>query len=175
MRELLAPVSTINRARVSRAVWLQNDKVVLCGPGENKAQVPDYIPFANDDGLFHCTVFAWQHKQPEQELLRSLHGRLTPTTPGSASFSNSTQHNRRSTMANTAKFIRKLADGIAKTPQDKGLELTIKVVAYDNGGLQVNGHYFKGPNAARNWLGASGQVTSMIGILAEQAAKRVAA
>jgi hypothetical protein len=47
-------------------------------------------------------------------------------------------------VSNSNEFIRKLAD-IKPTPQDKGLMVNIEVKLFDNGGCQVNNHYFESP------------------------------
>ena len=53
-------------------------------------------------------------------------------------------------MANTKNFIRKLVDkgDCGPTRDDKGLRMTIEVVLYDNGGVMVNGHYFKSKSSS---------------------------
>ncbi|MCP3465651.1 MULTISPECIES: hypothetical protein [unclassified Bradyrhizobium] len=76
-------------------------------------------------------------------------------------------------MANSVKFIRRLAKNIDRTPKDKGLELTIKVVMYDNGMVSVNGAGFRDGRLYVNpMLGASRQILQLLEELALQAAKR---
>jgi hypothetical protein len=47
-------------------------------------------------------------------------------------------------MSNSNEFIRRLAN-IGPTPEDVGLVMNIEVKLFDNGGCQVNSHYFKSP------------------------------
>jgi hypothetical protein len=56
-------------------IWLKNDRTVICSRGENKAALPEYISFENDDGaLFSCAgkLAGWGHKKREREFLRDL-------------------------------------------------------------------------------------------------------
>ncbi len=61
--------------------WIKNDRTVLCASGENRAALPDYIPFENDDGrLFSCAgkLAGWHHKKQEVEFLKALFQKTFP-------------------------------------------------------------------------------------------------
>jgi hypothetical protein len=54
--------------------WLENDRTVICGPGENTTTVGPYISIENENGaLFGSGVVAWQHSTMERDLLRRLY------------------------------------------------------------------------------------------------------
>jgi hypothetical protein len=59
-------------------------------------------------------------------------------------------------MAYTMESIRKELD-VAVTERDRGLIMTLKVVAYDNGMITVNERVINSPGSdpARAWLGAN--------------------
>lgn len=57
------------------ATWIDNDRTVICSRGENKTQLPEYIPIGNDDGtLFSCAgiLAGWRHSKKEIEFLKTL-------------------------------------------------------------------------------------------------------
>jgi stalled ribosome rescue protein Dom34 len=57
--------------------WLENDSVVICGPGENREQMMDYHKIKNDEArLFSSNTVSWQHKQPETDYLAALRSAL---------------------------------------------------------------------------------------------------
>lgn len=65
---------------------------------------------------------------------------------------------------------------VKTSPRDKGLVLTIKVVAYDNGMVEVDGipinespRYDRG----QGWLGAAEMVVATLGEFRRQADKRI--
>jgi hypothetical protein len=54
--------------------WIKHDPVVLCGPGENKRTVDDYIAFQNDRAeLFSSNTVSWRHGQRERDFLAVLY------------------------------------------------------------------------------------------------------
>jgi hypothetical protein len=71
-------------------------------------------------------------------------------------------------MSNSNEFIRKLAD-INPTPEDKGLMVSIEVKLFDEGGCQVNGHYFKSPTRTTS---VARQVLQIIEALEQDRHKR---
>jgi hypothetical protein len=63
------------------AIWLDNDQTVICSRGENKPQLPDFIPIENDDGaLFSCygKLAGWHHGKREMEFLKDLFDKQSP-------------------------------------------------------------------------------------------------
>lgn len=57
-------------------IWLEADKTIICGPGENKdGFVPDYIPLPNDDyTLFKSHTIGWKESANcEGQLLEALY------------------------------------------------------------------------------------------------------
>ena len=73
-------------------------------------------------------------------------------------------------MANSLEYIRSLAR-IEPSPQDKGLILTIRVGAYDQGIVDVEGTPAGGSDADR-WLAAARMVMELMEELQRQAALR---
>jgi hypothetical protein len=70
---LLAPEQPMSEADFIETL-LRHDVTVLCARGENRASVPEYIAFANDDAsLFVSKKIAWRHTKKEEALLRRLH------------------------------------------------------------------------------------------------------
>ena len=61
-----------------------------------------------------------------------------------------------SSLAPLLDFVREQA-GIVETPHDKGVEMTIKVVAYDTGLIKVNGN----PCGEDGWLAATRFIMEM--------------
>lgn len=58
-------------------IWLENDTTVICAQGENRREMPRFIPISNPEGkLFSCENKAagWHHKTKEREFLRILYG-----------------------------------------------------------------------------------------------------
>jgi hypothetical protein len=47
---------------------------VLVAPGENKKQVPNYIPIENEDGSLFTSapLVGWRHGKRKREFLKSL-------------------------------------------------------------------------------------------------------
>jgi hypothetical protein len=74
-------------------------------------------------------------------------------------------------MANSLEYIRSLAR-IDKTPQDKGLILTIEIGAYDNQMVDVEGTPAGHVNADR-WLSAARMVLELMEELQRQSTIRV--
>jgi stalled ribosome rescue protein Dom34 len=57
--------------------WLKNDPVVICGPGENKEQLDNFIPIQNDKAeLFRSDTISWRHKEAERDYLEALYASL---------------------------------------------------------------------------------------------------
>jgi hypothetical protein len=78
---------------------------------------------------------------------------------------------RRSAMSNSTQYVKKLAVS-QPTRDDKGLEMTIRIVAYDNGIVNVNGNPV-GPDACSNpMLSASRFVTQLVEQLEADVSKR---
>jgi hypothetical protein len=74
VRHLLAPEDPFSEAKFME-IWIDNDQTVICSRGENKAQLPEYIPIDNDDGaLFSCygKLAGWHHGKREIEFLKLL-------------------------------------------------------------------------------------------------------
>jgi hypothetical protein len=67
---------------------------------------------------------------------------------------------RREKMANTNEYVTKLV-GAKATPENKGLEMTIKIVAYDNGLINVNGNPI-GKGRTNQWLSTSRFIAQML-------------
>jgi hypothetical protein len=74
-------------------------------------------------------------------------------------------------MANSLEYIRSLAR-IDKTPQDKGLMLTIEIGAYDNQMVAVE-NAPAGHATADRWLSAARMVLELMEELQRQSAARV--
>jgi hypothetical protein len=79
-------------------------------------------------------------------------------------------------MPASMKSIRESTD-IRLTPEDKGLQMTITVTAYDNGLVQVDGRPINqsapgGYDQGHGWLGAAEHVTLKLSELRRQAAAR---
>ena len=56
--------------------WLANDRTVICAQGENKAEIPAFIPIEHDDGrLFSCAgkLAGWHHRRAERDVLKKLY------------------------------------------------------------------------------------------------------
>ena len=71
-------------------------------------------------------------------------------------------------MTNTLAFVRKLA-GIKPTARNKGVEMTIKVIRYDNGMININSHGF---TPTTGMINASRLIMQMLEELDEQAKQR---
>jgi hypothetical protein len=59
-------------------IWLNADKTIICGPGENRSRfVPEYIPLENNDySLFKSHTVGWKESAHlEGKLLRELYER----------------------------------------------------------------------------------------------------
>ena len=57
VRSLLTPPEPLNESDFLN-VWIQNDRTVLCGQGENKVSIPTFIEFENANGeLFY--LISW--------------------------------------------------------------------------------------------------------------------
>ena len=55
--------------------WIENDKTVLCGKGENKDPLPAYYSFADSEHtMFQSAQVAWRHGSKEREYLMNLDG-----------------------------------------------------------------------------------------------------
>lgn len=57
-------------------IWLEADKTIICGPGENKdGFVPEYIPLENNDySLFKSHTIGWKESvHLEGKLLQELY------------------------------------------------------------------------------------------------------
>jgi hypothetical protein len=52
-------------------------------------------------------------------------------------------------MANRTEYVREQAN-VRPTPEDRGVETVIKVVAYDNGMIKINDNVTSGPNGRIN-------------------------
>jgi hypothetical protein len=80
-------------------------------------------------------------------------------------------------MPATLKSIRENTD-IGPTPEDKGLQMTITVTAYDNGLVQVDGRPINqslpsgGYDQGHGWLGAAEHVVLKLGEFRRQATAR---
>jgi hypothetical protein len=74
MRELLERDHPMGEQELVE-YWKHHDRTVLCAKGENKKQVPSYIPIPNDDeNEFFPTLFvAWSHGPRERDCLQQLH------------------------------------------------------------------------------------------------------
>jgi hypothetical protein len=71
-RELLAGSESLSEVEFMDT-WLTNDRTVLCLSSENKAIVPPYIPFDNEDGeLFSSGTMSWRHGRRERDHLKVL-------------------------------------------------------------------------------------------------------
>jgi hypothetical protein len=73
-------------------------------------------------------------------------------------------------MANTTEHVRELI-ATERTPGDKGLEMTMKVVAYDTGIVTVNGTPI-GQNVSDPWLSAARLVVQMLEEFEMEAARQ---
>jgi hypothetical protein len=70
---LLAPEQPMSEADFIETL-LRHDVTVLCARGENRASVPEYIAFANDEAsLFASRKVSWSHTKSERAFLRHLH------------------------------------------------------------------------------------------------------
>lgn len=70
---LLRPDQPLSEAEFIETLLL-HDVTVLCARGENRAAVPEYIAFTNDDAtLFASKKVSWGHTKNEQTFLRNLH------------------------------------------------------------------------------------------------------
>ena len=77
-------------------------------------------------------------------------------------------------MAGTLKRIRSEMD-VKPTPRDKGLSLTLRVTAYDNGMVEVDGVPINAApdyDAGHGWLGAAETALLTISEFRRQAEKR---
>lgn len=75
VRELLSKDAPFDPMDFMR-IWITNDVTVICAKGENKAELPPYIPISNDEGLlFGCDrkLAGWYYRKKERNLLMSLH------------------------------------------------------------------------------------------------------
>jgi uncharacterized protein YjiS (DUF1127 family) len=82
MREHRHPANLVRRAVVTSEplsevefmdTWHMNDRTVLCLSSENKAIIPTYIPFDNEDGeLFSSGTMSWRHGRRERDHLKVL-------------------------------------------------------------------------------------------------------
>lgn len=61
-----------------------------------------------------------------------------------------------------------LAD-VRPTPKNKGVEMTVRIIAYDNGMIQVNGRPIL---ASEGWLGAAEITTMMLAELQRESGAR---
>jgi len=79
-------------------------------------------------------------------------------------------------MANKPEHIKKLAPSIKPTKRDNGLELTIQVVAFDNGLITVNRIPIRDASLSHSpWLSASRMMLEMLERLADKSKARDAA
>src|SRR5260370_14861473 len=71
---LLAPEQPMSEAEFLETL-LRHDVTVLCARGENRASVPEYISFANDDASLFASQkkVGWSHTKKERAFLRDLH------------------------------------------------------------------------------------------------------
>ncbi len=71
---LLAPEQPMSEADFIETL-LRHDVTVLCARGENRASMPEYIAFANDDASLFSSKkkVGWSHTQNERAFLRRLH------------------------------------------------------------------------------------------------------
>lgn len=77
-------------------------------------------------------------------------------------------------MAASLKTVREKMD-VKETPNNKGLICTIRVTAYDNGVLEVDGRPVSTIDAAHSWLGANEVIGMALAEFYRQVSKRTAA
>lgn len=55
--------------------WLRSDETVLCARGENRRELPTFIPFSNKENLFNCQdmTVGFRHGEKEIEFLENLY------------------------------------------------------------------------------------------------------
>jgi hypothetical protein len=100
-------------------------------------------------------------------------------TPGSASspgveVSEKSDTGERQWLTPKTLSVSWLSKAIAvATRDDKGLRMTIEVVLYDNGGVMVNGHYFKSKSSSAA-LGAGTQILGMLSTMEQDLHRRLA-
>lgn len=73
--------------------------------------------------------------------------------------------------ANSVSYIRQLVDA-KPTPNDKGLEMTIKIVAYDRGIVNVNANAIGQNRNDNQWLSVNRCIGQMLEEFGAQVAKR---
>ena len=74
-KKLLSPDTPISLEDFFE-IWLEADKTIICGPGENKdGFVPEYIALLNDDySLFKSHTIGWKESiNLEGKLLKNLY------------------------------------------------------------------------------------------------------
>jgi hypothetical protein len=75
-RELLAGSEPLSEVEFTDT-WLKNDRTVLCLSSENKAIIPQYIPFDNENGdLFSSGTISWRHGRRERDHLEALFNQI---------------------------------------------------------------------------------------------------
>ncbi len=76
-KKLLCPDLPVSQEKFFE-IWLNADKTIICGPGENRSRfVPEYIPLENNDySLFKGRKVGWKDSpHHEGKLLRELYER----------------------------------------------------------------------------------------------------
>jgi hypothetical protein len=73
--------------------------------------------------------------------IKSLDCSAAPRTTHGVTMRSCIKQGEMKVAHNSNEFVRRLA-GITETPKDKGVEMTVKVILYDNGMAQVNTHGF---------------------------------
>ena len=77
-------------------------------------------------------------------------------------------------MPNSNAYIRKLVNA-KRTRDNKGLEMTIKLVVYDNGIININGNPMTGKGHANRWLSANRCIAQMLEMCEAEAYKQLRA
>lgn len=55
------------------SVWIAGDETVFCASGQNKKEIPDFIPFPEEARfLFRTNRVAWHHGREERAFLEEL-------------------------------------------------------------------------------------------------------